>query len=561
MKSTQWVAFIAAVTIPLLSANAQVPPAGAANISPNAAEVVKLASSGVGDDVVLAFVQNAQAPFDLTADNVLYLRDLGVSQPVITSMLNHDSAFRSRPPEASAQSYAPAPAAAVPAPAPEAVAPQTAAAPAIYVSGPPPDVNYFYNDLAPYGTWVSLPNVGWSWQPSVVVVNHGWRPYCDAGHWVYTDGGWFWQSDYTWGWAPFHYGRWYLDAHCGWVWLPGRVWGPAWVTWRTAGTTCGWAPLPPGADFVVGAGWRYNGGAVTAGFDFGLGVNCFAFVSFGNFCAHDVAYYCVPHAEAVTIFKQTTVVNNYTVVNNTFVNHGVSVTRIAAASHTPVPRATIREGQAGVGRPVGGSSTVVYRAPLKAPERPAHMVAQKVDTTHPVIHHNTVATLGTQQRPLVDATAAGSAFQRTAAPAMKSEPRDSTSGPTTTWQHNPNTQAKGQTTAPLGTGSSGLPAHQWQAPEKPASSAQTLPASRTPQTQVWSEENRPANGSKSAATATPYSQATTSKGQSERTTTPHFYSPKTIEQSSQVRSINAEPKRTQAPPPSGTYEPGSKKNQ
>src|SRR5262245_5314889 len=116
MKSTKWVALIAAVTIPLLAGYAQVPPPGAANISPNAAEVVKLASSGVGDDVVLAYVQNSQTPFDLTADNVLYLRDLGVSQPVITAMLNHDSAMRGQAPEGAPPPYAPVPAQAGPAP-------------------------------------------------------------------------------------------------------------------------------------------------------------------------------------------------------------------------------------------------------------------------------------------------------------------------------------------------------------------------------------------------------------------------------------------------------------
>ena len=32
-------------------------------------------------------------------------------------------------------------------------------------------------------------------------------PYTTAGHWVYDDD-YVWVSDYDWGWAPFHYGRW-----------------------------------------------------------------------------------------------------------------------------------------------------------------------------------------------------------------------------------------------------------------------------------------------------------------------------------------------------------------
>jgi hypothetical protein len=610
MKSTKWVAFMAAVTIPLLSGYAQVPPAGAANISPNAAEVIKLASSGVGDDVVLAFVQNSQAPFDLTADNVLYLRDLGVSQPVITAMLNHDSAFRAQAPQETQPPYAPTPAQVAPAPAmaptpaPEAPPPQAAPAPASYVGSPPPDVSYFYNDLAPYGSWVSLPGVGWCWQPSVVVVNRGWRPYCDSGHWVYTDDGWFWQSDYSWGWAPFHYGRWYMDASCGWVWLPGREWGPAWVTWRTAGTTCGWAPLPPGADFVAGIGWRWRGLTVGASFDFGLGVNAFAFVSFGNLCAHDVAYRCLPRAQTTVIFKQTTVVNNYTVVNHTYVNHGISVDRIAAASHTPIPRATVHEGHPGTGRPAGGATAVVYKAPLKAPEKPVHMLAQKVDPVHPVIQHQTATMVSTQQKSSFGGSTPSSTVQRTANPALRNEQRSSVNGstPTTTWQHAPNTQVKSEQTVPLGSStqgstaagstkyqSGGVETHQWQPSAKPAASAQTFSAPQSQQSQTLKQENRSVASPKPSATANPNAPSTTSKGQSTWTTesykgathssgstgqaqpapsqavresgSSHFYNPKTVEQASQVKSIYQQPKGSSVVPPANSYQPGSKKNQ
>ena len=595
---------MAAVTIPLLSGYTQVPAAGPANVSPAAAEVVKLASSGVGDDVVLAYVQNTQAPFDLTADNVLYLRDLGVSQPVITAMLNHDGAVRSQAPPSEPPPYAltatpaaPTPAMA-PAPAPEAPPPQAANAPASYVGSPPPDVSYFYNDLAPYGTWVSLPGVGWCWQPSVLGVNRGWRPYCDAGHWVYTDDGWFWQSDYSWGWAPFHYGRWYMDASCGWVWLPGREWGPAWVTWRTVGTTCGWAPLPPGADFVAGIGWRWHGLTVGASFDFGLGVNAFAFVPFGNLCANNVAYHCLPRTQAAVIFKRTTIVNNYSVVNHTYVNHGISVTRIAAASHTPVPRATVHEGHPGSGRPAGGSGAVVYRAPLRAPEKSVHMVAQKVDPGHPVIQHQTAATtLRTEQKPSVGSRGSSSTFQHTANPGLRSEQKSGSGAgtPTTTWQHAPNAQVKGQQgSAALGSAGAGSPKYQaggaqtpqWQSSGKPGVSAQGFSAPKASQSQTWNQENRSWTGSKSSAAANPYSQGAVTREQSgvaaeshkgassssawgqatpsqatRQTQTSRFYTPKTVEQASQVRSIYQQPKGNSTVPSGSSYQSGSRKNQ
>jgi hypothetical protein len=422
MKNTTWVGLVTAVAFPLLCGYAQTPGAPVAgaptqaqaaapvNLSPGAAEVVRLAGSGVGDDVVVAYIQNSQAPFNLSADDVLYLKDIGLSPQVASAMLSHDTTLRGQP-----QPYAPAAAAPV-APAPVApMAPVTTAPPPVYapqqvgapptVTAPPPtyvtsapaDVSYFYNDLSPYGTWVSLEGYGWCWQPRAVVISPSWRPYCNGGHWVYTDAGWFWQSDYSWGWAPFHYGRWYQHPRCGWVWMPDRVWGPAWVTWRTAGDTCGWAPLPPHAEFDVRLGWRYNGVTVGASFGFGLGANAFAFVSFGDFCNHNLAPHCLPPARVQTVYKQTTIINNYVVNNNTLVHRGIPIERVAAASRVPVPRATIHDLPAGSARMPSRSAAVVYRPQLQAPARPVKMQAQQVDPRHPAIQHAPIAPVRTAQ--------------------------------------------------------------------------------------------------------------------------------------------------------------------
>lgn len=104
----------------------------------------------------------------------------------------------------------------------------------------------FYSSLAPYGQWVAAGSLGMCWHPSGMPVD--WTPY-SAGHWVWSDYGWTWVSDYPWGWAPFHYGRWVMDSRVGWIWVPGYVWAPAWVQWRWGGGYCGWAPLPPGFHF------------------------------------------------------------------------------------------------------------------------------------------------------------------------------------------------------------------------------------------------------------------------------------------------------------------------
>src|SRR5262249_32983147 len=40
--------------------------------------------------------------------------------------------------------------------------------------------------------------------------------------------------------------------NCGWLWYPGRIWGPGWVNWCTVGNWVGWAPINPwGAPCVV----------------------------------------------------------------------------------------------------------------------------------------------------------------------------------------------------------------------------------------------------------------------------------------------------------------------
>ena len=41
------------------------------------------------------------------------------------------------------------------------------------------------------------------------------------------------------------YGRWGFMAGVGWFWVPGRIWGPAWVSWRYGGGYYAWAPLGP----------------------------------------------------------------------------------------------------------------------------------------------------------------------------------------------------------------------------------------------------------------------------------------------------------------------------
>ena len=54
-------------------------------------EVVKLAQAGVSDEVILAYITNANVRFGVNSDQIIYLNDLGVSGTVVTAMMQHDA--------------------------------------------------------------------------------------------------------------------------------------------------------------------------------------------------------------------------------------------------------------------------------------------------------------------------------------------------------------------------------------------------------------------------------------------------------------------------------------
>ena len=331
-----------AVPEPAPSADKSLPP----NIRPSTplAEVVKLAQSGVDESVMLAFVKNSAGTFNLGSDEIIYLNDLGVPDGVVTAMIQRDQALKeswSNAAQASAASAANSQVAPAYENPPAAAPPPTEPSP----DQPPPanvTYNYFYDTLSPYGTWVDLDNYGWCWQPTVVVINHDWRPYCDRGHWIYSDCGWYWLSDYSWGWAPFHYGRWFRHGRFGWCWTPDTVWAPAWVSWRYSNDYCGWAPLPPAANFRPGFGFTYYGGAVGVGFDFGLSIDCYSFVGWNHFWDHRPNRYALPRHQVTQIFNNTTVINNIVQGNNNIViNCGISRDRVGALTRTEIRQITL----------------------------------------------------------------------------------------------------------------------------------------------------------------------------------------------------------------------------
>lgn len=366
------------------------------NLSAPAAELVKLAQAGLDEGVMLAYVTNSASTFNLSADQIVYLNDVGVAASVVTAMIQQDQALKNgtaQPQPGAAAALAAAasggtntePAAS--GPAPSEVAPQAEGSPAPAPTAPA-NVTYntFYQSLAPYGSWVEVDGYGPVWRPTVVVIDPGWRPYWNSGRWIYTDAGWYWYSDYSWGWAPFHYGRWFQHSHLGWCWSPGYTWGPSWVSWRYNSAYCGWAPLPPHANYVSGLGFTYYGSSVSVGFSFGLSSGCYSFVPVGHFHSHRPYRYGVPPTVVNNIYNNTTVVNNYGVINNTVVNRGIPVDRVAAATGTRIPRVPLQTST----RPAApnradqftGNRLVAYRPNLpkdsqSAPTRAANQLSSR----------------------------------------------------------------------------------------------------------------------------------------------------------------------------------------
>ena len=374
-------------------------------LSTPAEEVVQLAQARVPNDVLLAYIEGATSPFALGADEILYLTDLGVPAETIAAMVRRDQELKEQPGEAVAATALAIPAAGVEvaeAPGVEDGEPPVVSAnglPAAFTvtstaetapAEPVPPVhqvthNHFYNALSPYGSWRELPDHGWVWQPSVAVVEPDWRPYLHGGRWIWTDYGWYWHSYYSWGWAPFHYGRWHRSTPWGWVWVPGTVWGPAWVTWRYYDGYAGWAPLPPACGYVRGGGFTYYGSRVGFSFGFGLTSTCYAFVPVSHFYVARPWVYRVGHTRVNQFYGNTTVINNYvTGNNNTIINRGIGTEVVTSRTELRKIRITdaagLQPGSAIRGERLSrdGSTLAVHRPRLPEPAaRPPAAITER----------------------------------------------------------------------------------------------------------------------------------------------------------------------------------------
>ncbi|SEN37595.1 hypothetical protein SAMN05216436_11555 [bacterium A37T11] len=183
----------------------------------------------------------------------------------------------------------------------------------------------FYDELAPYGQWINDAQYGYIWIPDE---GRDFRPYASNGNWVVTSYGNTWVSNYPWGWAPFHYGRWNYSDYYGWAWVPGYEWGPAWVNWRNGGGYYGWAPLLPGLNVSVN-----------------VNIPSFAwnFVPQRYICSPYLSRYYAPHRDLGRIYNSTTIINNTYVYNNRSYISGPSRHDLERATRSRVNVRDIRD--------------------------------------------------------------------------------------------------------------------------------------------------------------------------------------------------------------------------
>lgn len=163
-------------------------------------QVIQLEQAKIGEGTVIAYIRNSGNSYNLTANDILYLRGQGVSDAVLTAMLTQPKASVANiaVPSGYSQPAAPAPQYSAPAYAPEASAYTAPTAPAqpqvTYVQSAPTTYYYPSSYYYPYSYYY----------PSYSYYGYyGWpRPWYGWG-WGWWGGGWHWGGGGGWhgGWG------------------------------------------------------------------------------------------------------------------------------------------------------------------------------------------------------------------------------------------------------------------------------------------------------------------------------------------------------------------------
>ncbi len=219
--------------------------------------------------------------------------------------------------------------------------------------GTPISFRTFYEELSPYGGWITHPAYGSVWVPDA---GPNFQPYGTGGYWVMTEYGNTWVSDYAWGWAPFHYGRWFYDDYYGWAWVPGHEWAPAWVAWRSGGGYYGWAPLGPSVNIRV---------------NIVIPAHHWVFVPQRYITYRQPYRYCAPRHQVVNIYHNSVHIHNTYRNNGQEYAYGPDRDDISRATRREVPVYRVEEVHR-PGRTAARNGAVEVYRPRVTPEAPGN---------------------------------------------------------------------------------------------------------------------------------------------------------------------------------------------
>jgi hypothetical protein len=171
----------------------------------------------------------------------------------------------------------------------------------------------------------------------------------------------------------------------GWFWVPGNIWGPAWVSWRNGGAYIGWAPLPPDVEFVFGVGIRT--------LPYPIPDTLWVFVD-GQYFLHSGIYsYVLPVERNYTIVRTTISKTNIMDRNRVILNQGIDVETVNQLTKTKVSKyeivdssdpqaAMVRSGEIQVHRPrIRENDRATPRTVLEVKEAKEAVTKSKMEPT------------------------------------------------------------------------------------------------------------------------------------------------------------------------------------
>lgn len=238
----------------------------------------------------------------------------------------------------------------------------------------------FYDELSPVGEWIQISpdeikadlkdgegqgfasnimsdeNTIYIWRPTGVENN--WHPYMN-GRWIFTNQGWMWASNYSWGWAVYHYGRWWNSPVFGWVWIPGHVWAPAWVRWKVTDGFIGWCPLTPYAR------WNMNSGITISNYNYINRNRDWIFIEKGRFAEEISSSNRVKVKENGTYISKASDLLDIKYENSKIKNYGPDVNDLQSKFGVKFNEKNITRTNTITNPVVGDKDVTVYRPDFK----------------------------------------------------------------------------------------------------------------------------------------------------------------------------------------------------